>query len=127
MDQRKIVGLMFLAAIFALIGEEIKSAKQPKQSAGAVSSTELSGGARVLLGSVVATVILSGIAQAGEVGSQIGTGLAGLACVTSVLVEGGPVWTALNNVLTTGNTTKSAATSNLTVTQTTAVASTPGP
>lgn len=91
--QRKILGAMTVAALFAIVGEGVKG--------------ELPGGSnvkkgdpfKILLGAGAATAILVGISELGDAGSQFAQGLAFMAVIVAVLEEGGPVWQALSKLV----------------------------
>ena len=94
-SSRTIVGLMFFATTFALIGNEIKivEGKTTGSPAGLVSD-----GGRIILGGVFATALLTLLSHAGEGGRQFAVGLALVATATSTLVWGGPVWGAAGKI-----------------------------
>lgn len=92
-NSRTIVGLMFFAVTFALIGNEIKQGKGGTQTGGLVTE-----GSKIILGGVFATAILTLISHAGEPGKQFAVGLAVVTTATSMLVYGGPVWSAAGNI-----------------------------
>jgi hypothetical protein len=81
-----------MAIIFSVIGAEIN----PKAS---VAGKAFSEPFLIIGGGTIAAVILSLIADAGNTGRQFAVGIAGLACVTSVLVNGAPVWKAINGFI----------------------------
>lgn len=87
---RTIVPLMVFAVAITLIGHTLepgKSKLDPKV-----------GDAQILLGGTIATVLLTLIAQGGDVGVKFGKGLALVALVSSVALYGTPVVTGLNRV-----------------------------
>jgi hypothetical protein len=90
---RKVVGLMALAVIFSVIGQELKA-----KEGGAKPVGGLSGPAKTILGGTIATALLSFLAEAGSTGQQLGVGLASVACVTAVFVNGAPVWKGISNL-----------------------------
>lgn len=97
-SSRTIFGLMAAAMLFSIIGAEITLSNPPKGQ-GVNVGKALSSPFLILLGGTAATAILVLVAEAGEVGRKFGVGMAGLAATTAILVNGGPVWTALNNLL----------------------------
>lgn len=90
---RKVVGLMALAVIFTVAGEEIKTLSGQKPP-----TTGLSSPAKTILGGTIATALLSFASEAGPTGQQFAVGIATIAVVTSLFVNGGPVWRALGNL-----------------------------
>jgi hypothetical protein len=91
-NSRTVAGLMGMAIIFSVIGAEIN----PKAAdAGKAFSEPFV----IIGGGTIAAVILSLLADTGNTGRQFAVGLAGLACVTAVLVNGGPVWKAIDSFL----------------------------
>lgn len=95
---RKVVGLMAVAVIFSLVGNELKNAEGdssvPQKAVGTLST-----GAKIIIGGTVATAILSFATEAGPAGQQFGVGIATIAVVTSLFVSGAPVWRAISNVV----------------------------
>lgn len=89
--QRRILGLMAIAVIFALLGDEIEKVTNASQHP-STSPSILSSGAKIMLGGTFASVILMITAEVGDDAAQLSQGLAGVACVTSLLVKGKPVW-----------------------------------
>lgn len=119
---RSIVGLMFFAVAFALVGNEIKISNG---NAGAVTKQVglVTEGSRIVLGGVFATTFLVLISHAGSGGQQLATGLALVTTATSLLVYGGPVWSAAGAIFgTTKGTTPSAGTSATAATSPTSAA-----
>jgi hypothetical protein len=107
---RTIVGLMFFATTFSLVGNEIKvvNAKNGQPSSGIVTE-----GSRIILGGVFATALLTLLSHAGDNGRQFAVGLALVTTVSSLLVFGAPVWDAANKLFgstPTGATAATAAT-----------------
>lgn len=107
---RKVVGLMAVAVIFSLVGNELKNAEggasAPQKAAGTLST-----GAKIIIGGTVATAILSFATEAGAAGQQFGVGIATVAVVTSLFVSGAPVWRAISNIV---GSTKSTGSTNIT-------------
>ena len=92
---RTIVGLMFFAVTFSLIGNEIKVTSGAKGSTPAGPVTE---GGKIIIGGVFATALLTLLSHAGENGRQFAVGLALVTTATSVLVFGAPVWDSANSL-----------------------------
>lgn len=113
---RRIVTLMGFAVIFSVIGAEIKAvgkANQPPTASTSGAAGVLSAPAKVILGGTIAAALLSFLAEAGGSAEDYAVGLAAVAAGTAMLVNGGPVWTALNNTFgstPTGSTPTSATT-----------------
>jgi hypothetical protein len=99
---RRIVSLMAFAVIFSVIGDEIGNAKL-NQNQTSTAVTDLSSPAKIILGGTIATALLSFLAEAGDIGATWATGLAGTACLTSVLIKGAPVWDGISNILKSSN------------------------
>ena len=107
-SSRTIVGLMFFAVTFALIGNEIKIIEG--KTTGNPGSL-VGDGTKIILGGVFATAILTLLSHAGEGGRQFAVGLALVTTATSTLVYGGPVWNASGKIFgTTSGTTPTSAT-----------------
>ena len=99
----RIIGMMAATTAFGVIGAEIRNAKTPRTAPADKIGLALADPFLIVLGGTIATAILVGFAEfGGEVGQKVGTGLAGLALLTTVLVSGGPVWIAIGNVFTAG-------------------------
>lgn len=124
---RKVVGLMAVAVIFSLVGNEIKNAEQGA-SPGQKAAGTLSTGAKIIIGGTIATAILSFATEAGPAGQQFGVGIATVAVVTSLFVSGAPVWHAISNIVgntkTTGTTGTTAGYNTTAITATTATTAT---
>ena len=100
-NARTVAGFMAIAIVFTVIGIEIKGEAK-------TSNPTFSQPFVVIAGGTFATGILALIAEAGDTGRQFAIGLAGLALVTAVLVNGGPVWKAAEKLVggtNTGTTT----------------------
>jgi hypothetical protein len=95
-NARTIVGLLAVAMVFSIISAEIGADNSTSKSK---AQSAFSEPFLIIAGGTIAAAILSLIADTGETGRQFGIGLAGLATVTAVLVNGGPVWTALQKLL----------------------------
>jgi hypothetical protein len=99
---RRIVTLMGFAVIFSVIGAEIKAANpaknSPQPSGSSSASSFLSAPAKIILGGTIAAALLSFLAEAGQAGEEYAVGLAAVAAGTAMLVNGAPVWQALNTV-----------------------------
>lgn len=88
-DRRQIIGLMAFAVAFALIGHTTKAgAGQAKAGADV----------KILLGGGLGAVLLLLLAEAGESGAQFAKGLAVLTLVSSVLINGTPVFNAVTKL-----------------------------
>lgn len=106
----RILGLMALTAVFGVIGAEIRG--QTKKTTGADKLGYILGSPfLVIFGAAAATVILVSIADfGGDVGETLGVGLAGVALLGTMLIEGGPVFTAINKLFTKSSTTTTTST-----------------
>lgn len=91
---RTVVGLMFFAVTFSLIGNEIKITN----GATGPSAAPVTEGAKIILGGIIATALLTLLTHAGESGRELGVGLALVTAASSVLVFGGPVWQSANKL-----------------------------
>jgi hypothetical protein len=113
-NARTVAGLMAIAIVFSVISAEIKVVSGAKGTTvnGAFSEPFL-----IIAGGTIATVILTLISDVGNSGRQFAVGLAGLACVTAVLVNGGPVWKAVNGLLGSKNTAPTGTTAPTTATK----------
>jgi hypothetical protein len=107
-NSRTIVGLMGVAVVFSVISAEIN----PKKGTSAFSEPFV-----IIAGGTIAAALLSLIAEAGDTGRRFGVGLASLACVTAVLVNGKPVWTTVENLVGGKNTGSTGSTTPTTPTQ----------
>jgi hypothetical protein len=107
-NARSVVGLMGVAMIFSVIGAEVK-ALNPKTGGSKVGQA-FSEPFVIIGGGTIATTFLVLIAGAGETGRNFAVGLSALAAIAAVLVNGGPVWTAIDNFLQAKPTTPSWAT-----------------
>jgi hypothetical protein len=87
-NARTVVGLMGMAVVFSVIGAEINAANGTKSAAGAAFSEPFI----IIGGGTIAAVLLTLLSDAGESAQQFAVGLAGLACITALLVNGAPVW-----------------------------------
>lgn len=100
-DTRLIVALIGTATGFALIGHEIQqvSGAPPAQGNVQTANKVLSTGGRIILGGFAAAALLALLSHAGEAGRQFSVGLAVITAATSMLVYGGPVWSALGRAV----------------------------
>lgn len=87
---RTIVPLMAFAVAISLIGHTL----EPSRS----KAHPQVGDAQILLGGTIATVILTLIAQGGDVGAKFGKGLAVVALISSIGIYGTSVVGGLNRV-----------------------------
>ncbi|MGB6500097.1 MAG: hypothetical protein WBG19_01655 [Thermoplasmata archaeon] len=88
---RTIVPLMAFTVIVTLVGHTLEPTKVSKLDPHV-------GDAQILLGGTIATVLLTLLAQAGEVGERFGKGLAVVALLGSVGVYGTSVLGGLNRI-----------------------------
>jgi hypothetical protein len=99
-DTRQIFALMAFTGLFAVIGETVRKGKGQNKP-----GTDV----KIFLGVGMATVLLTLLAQAGGAGEDFAKGLAVIALVTSILVNGAPVFEGVSkltgNVATIGTTT----------------------
>lgn len=84
-DQRQIAVMMVFAVVFALVGKATKGAKD-----------QIGGDAKIILGGTLAIVLLELLAEAAPVASSFAKGLAGITLLSSVLINGEPVFNAIN-------------------------------
>lgn len=111
----KIVGAMAVAMVFGVIGGERKALAGGSTN---VAST-IESPVKVILGGTIATAILVGISEMGEPGAQLGTGLAVVVLVVSLLVNGAPVWSLISDVVSSKPTTPTTTTPTTPTTKTT--------
>jgi hypothetical protein len=115
-NARTVAGLMGIAVLFSLIGNEVKASANPNSVQGKSPDIGVTTSARIIIGGFIAAGILVGISGAGEAGRKFAVGLATVSAVTATLVYGGPVWNALSGIVggtptgSTGNTSPSSAT-----------------
>jgi hypothetical protein len=124
-NARTVVGLMGMAVVFSVIGAEINAANGTKSAAGAAFSEPFI----IIGGGTIAAVLLTLLSDAGESAQQFAVGLAGLACITALLVNGAPVWRAIDSFLgakPTGSTGSTAPTTGTTPSGATAPSGTTG-
>lgn len=119
-NARTVAGLMGVAMIFSVIGAEVKALNPPK--GGVQLPKAFSEPFVILAGGTIATVFLVLISDLGDTGRQFAVGLAGLAAVTAVLVNGAPVWTAILNLTSSKPTAPTAVTATTSPTGATAPA-----
>lgn len=103
----KILGLMALTAVFGVIGAEIRNAKTTKgRSTSDIVGVALSSPFLVIAGATIATVILVALADfGGDAGETLGVGLAGVTLIGTMLIQGGPVFDAVNGLFAKTKTT----------------------
>jgi hypothetical protein len=87
---RTIVPLMVFATGIALVGHTLEPSKS--------KASPQVGDAQILLGGTIATVILTLLAQGGDVGQKFGKGLALVALLSSVGLYGGSLATGIDKV-----------------------------
>lgn len=97
-NARTVVGFMGVAMIFSVIGAEIRAAN-PATSSGVNVGKAFSEPYLIIGGGTIATTFLVLIATAGDTGRRFAIGLSALTMVTAVLVNGGPVWKAINGFI----------------------------
>jgi hypothetical protein len=95
---RTIVPLMVFATVIALVGHSQEVATQEVATQKTPKLNPAVGDAQILLGGTIAAVILTLIAEAGNVGAKFGKGLALLALLSSIALYGGGVATGLNKI-----------------------------
>jgi hypothetical protein len=83
---------MVFATVIALVGHSQEVAQKNSKLNPTV------GDAQILLGGTIAAVILTLLAEAGNVGAKFGKGLAVLALLSSIALYGGGVATGLNKI-----------------------------
>ncbi len=88
-DRTAIVGFMVGAGAFALVGETVKR-KNGQGKAGE--------DVRIILGTAIGAILLSLLAEAGSGAASFAKGVAGIALVASVVINGLPVFTGINKV-----------------------------
>ena len=89
-QQRTIVAMMTFAVVFALIGHTAKLKG---------SSSPVDGGdVKILLGGAVGTVLLVLLGEAGESGATFAKGIAIITLVSSVLINGKPVFGGISHL-----------------------------
>jgi hypothetical protein len=88
-DRRQVVAFMAFAAIFALIGHTVKSTTGQSKAGSDV---------KIILGAGLGTVLLTLLAEAGDGGASFAKGLAALTLISSVLINGTPVFSAVSNL-----------------------------
>jgi len=87
-DTRTIAALVTFASAFALVGVEVKASK------GVTHANP----ATVIIGGGVAAVILTLISHAGEAGKSMAMGLAIVTFTSSLVINGGPVASAVTSL-----------------------------
>lgn len=85
---RKIAAFMAFAVVFALVGHA------------ANRTTSKVGDTTILLGGTIGAVLLALLAQAGGEAASYAEGLAGITLVSSVLINGLPVFKAVDRLTT---------------------------
>jgi hypothetical protein len=87
-DTRTIAALVTFASAFALVGVEVKASK----------GVHHANPATVIIGGGVAAVILTLISHAGDAGRSMAMGLAIVTFASSLVINGGPVASAVTNL-----------------------------
>ena len=95
--------MMVFAVLFALFGKAAKG-----------TTNQVAGDAKIILGGTMAIVLLELLAETAPVASNYAKGLAGITLLSSILINGEPVFNAINKstkiALPTKTTTPSIAT-----------------
>ena len=87
-DQRQIVAFMAFAVAFGVIGHTMKS----KTSGGTTAGADV----KIILAGAVGTVLLVLLSEAGQGGETFAKGLAALTLISSVLVNGSPLFSDIS-------------------------------
>ncbi len=86
---RRIVTFMAFTVVFALIGHTVKSKQGTAKKGSDVT---------ILLGGAFAATLLTLLADLGEDGAAWAVGLSEISLLSSVLVNGGPVFKEISNL-----------------------------
>lgn len=86
---RQIVAFMAFAMAFGLIGHHVKAPSYP-----ATTGTDV----KILVGGAIGTVLLVLLAQAGDGPAEFAKGLAIVTLVSSILINGTPVFGAVSKL-----------------------------
>lgn len=86
-DQRMIGVFMAFAVIFALVGKATRG-----------TGSQVAGDAKVILGGTIGAVLLSLLAEAGEGAAGFAKGLAGITLLSSVFINGQPVFSEVSRL-----------------------------
>jgi hypothetical protein len=98
---RLIFGLVGLATVFSLVGNEIKVVTSSKEPAtGFVTE-----GGKIIIGGTLATAFLLLLSHAGGPGNTLAVGLSVVTAASSLLVFGSPVWDEINKLFSSKPTT----------------------
>lgn len=90
-EATKILGMMALVGVLGVVGAEVRNTKTKTKPADKIGIA-LSSPFLVLAGVTLSSVILVSLASfAGEPGETLGVGLAGVALVGALLIEGQPI------------------------------------
>ena len=103
----KIVGMMAVAIIASVAGAEFRAAgtNATETAKSDPLGYALSSPFLIFAGGTAATVVFVLLADfGGDVGEKLGTGLAGLVLLSTVLIQAGPLWKGLSSLY--GATTK---------------------
>lgn len=92
---RTVVGLMGAAVVFSLVGAEIKIQKTTSGNDAKATYTKP---ITIILGGSIATLILTLMAESGQGGAKLATGIAGLTATSAILIEGAPVWQLITSI-----------------------------
>ena len=88
----KILGMMALVGVLGVVGAEVRNANTKTQPPADKIGIALSSPFLVLAGVTLSSVILVSLASfGGEPGETLGVGLAGIALVGALLIEGQPI------------------------------------
>lgn len=86
---RSILAMMSFAVAFALIGHTVNSK----------SSTSKAGGdVKIILGGAIGTVLLTLLGEGGDAAASFAKGLAGVTLLSSIIINGKPVFGAVSHL-----------------------------
>lgn len=88
---RKIVAYMAFAGGFAIVGHTVKASRGVATKGGDV---------KIFLGTAIGATLLALLAEGGEGGAKLATGLAAITLISSILINGVTVFTGVNNLTT---------------------------
>lgn len=91
-DVRQIGGIMIAAVVFSTIGAEFASKQKQKQSKVIAPVT-------IVLGGSIAAVLLIALADFAPASASFAKGLALTALLTSIVINGAPVFSGINQVV----------------------------
>lgn len=99
---RKIVTFMAFTVVFSLVGSTVR---RRRSTASSVLGT--GNDVKIILGGTAATVLLTLLSDLGDAGAAWAVGLAEISLLTSVLVNGAPVFSELSKQTSTTKTPNS--------------------